>query len=358
MEQALTAVKSIAYLYPSRFHFVAKDIEALRTRLKVREHRFSTGGAWLLPWDLLRQFIFLIACRISGVRVVLAHFAGFHTVLPVLLGFRTHIIVAGSDACSFPGIDYGSFRKPLMRRAMSASMRGARTVLPVHTSLERFTNTFSEFGQQEQGYATFVHGLKTPSIAVPYGFDMEHWSTSASTPDPKSVLCVATGTEPDNAVHFRKGVDLIIEAAIQLPDHRFTVVGATDPGHYRGLPGNVRILGRCTPDRLRSELAHHSIYVQPSVMEGFPNALCEAMLMGCIPVVSNITSMPEIVGQTGMVIHERTPQALANAIAATSSLAPSDQILRRKAAIARIGPYTMERRTNTLLKVLQAEVRE
>lgn len=358
MERSSEAVKAIAYLYPSRFHFVAKDIEALRHHLDVREHRFTTGGAWLLPWDLLRQLIFLIACKFGGVKVVLAHFAGYHTVLPVLLGFRTHIIVAGSDACSFPGMDYGSFRKPLMRRAMSVSMRRARTILPVHASLEGFKNSFSSFGPTDQGYGTFLPGLRTPSLAIPYGFDMDRWVPIAGERDPKTVLCVATGAAPDNAVHFRKGVDLLIEAAQQLPDHRFTVVGTLDPSAYQGLPDNIRMLGSCTPDQLRDELAHHSIYAQPSVMEGFPNALCEAMRMGCLPVVSNITSMPEIVGPTGMVINERTSAALIAAIRATSSLPLSEQLIRRQAASSRITPFTMERRIGALLKAIQAEETE
>lgn len=343
----------ILYVYPARFHFVAKDIEGLRERTTVHEHRFSSGPAWMLPWDLVRQLLFLIAQRAKGTRHVVAHFAGYHTVLPVVLGFSTHIVIAGSDACSFPGIDYGSFRKPWMRRAMSYSMRGASSLLPVHASLVRFDNRFSTFGPREQGYAHFVADLRTPSIPIPYGFTNADRTKPPRERAVRTVLCVATGVAPGNAVHFRKGVDLLIATARLLPDHRFTVIGAARPEAYVDLPTNLRIMGACTPSELREQLASHTIYTQPSVMEGFPNALCEAMLAGCLPVVSDITSMPAIVGNVGRVIQERKPEPLASAILELTSATALQQQEWSAAARERILPYTMELRLNALMNVMR-----
>ncbi|MEZ4791340.1 MAG: glycosyltransferase [Flavobacteriales bacterium] len=351
MSESRGSIQQIAYLYPRRFHFVAKDIEALRSHAAVREHRFTTGPSWLLPWDYLRQFIVLLGLRINGVRHVIAHFAGHHTVLPIALGFKTYIIIAGSDACSFPGINYGSFRKPLMRRAMTYSMRRAARLLPVHRSLERFENHFSDFGPREQGYAHFVKELRTPTTEVTYGFNAAEWSFPTGERDPRTVLCVATGAEPGNAVHFRKGVDLVIDAARLLPDHRFTIVGAARSEAYQELPENLRILGALSPAGLREHYAQHSIYAQPSVMEGFPNALCEAMLMGCLPVVSNITSMPAIVGSTGRVVEQRDPERLAGAIREMSGLPLNERLEHRTAVRTRILPHTVEDRVRRILDI-------
>ncbi|HNR54636.1 MAG TPA: glycosyltransferase family 4 protein [Flavobacteriales bacterium] len=341
--------KHLLYLYPRRFHFVAKDIEALQRHRSITEHQFNTGPKWLLPLDYLRQFLFLTIHLLKGHRNVIAHFAGHHTVLPTALGFKVRIIIAGSDACSFPGIHYGSFRKPLMRLAIAFSMRRAAQLLPVHRSLVRFENGFSDFGPREQGYARFITDLRTPSMEVPYGFDVEAWPLPAEERDPRTVLCVATGVEPGNAVHFRKGVDLIIASARSLPEHRFTVVGAARADAYHELPPNMRILGGCSPAELRELYADHGIYVQPSVMEGFPNALCEAMLMGCIPIASGVTSMPEIIGDSGAIIEERQCEMLVNAIRKLSAI-PADQVMRRRRAVHdRIIPFTMDRRVKTLL---------
>lgn len=351
-------IRRIVYIHPQRFHFVTKDIEALRERVEVLEHRFSSGGAWALPWDFLRQFVFLVRCKLAGVRSVIAHFAGYHTVLPVVMGFRTFIIIAGSDACSFPGIHYGSFRKPWMTRAMAYSMRKALRLLPVHRSLERFTNDFSGFGPRDQGYAHFVHGGIAPTTVIPYGFDPQQWQAVTAARAPRSVLCIATGAAYGNAVHFRKGVDLLIEAARSLPDHFFTVVGISDTQSYMDLPVNMRMLGKCTPQEVAQLMITHIVYAQPSVMEGFPNALCEAMLAGCLPVVSNVTSMPEIVGTSGVVIGERSTTALVAAITRLTLLDVPEQDRLRALASAQVLPYTMEARIAALLNVMRPDMTE
>jgi len=345
-------MSTIAYIYPKRFYFVAKDIEALSIRTKVLEHRFNSGGAWLLPIDLLRQLFFLIKARIHGVRHVVAHFAGYHTVLPTLLGFKIYIIVAGSDACSFPQMNYGSFRKPWMRRAMAFSFRRAACILPVDPSLERFENTFSGFGPVRQGYAHFVHGLKTRSVPIPYGFEPEQWKTQEGARAPRSCICVAFGSAFEDPVYFRKGIDLIIATAQQLPTYQFTLIGLVKKEGFKKLPSNLRLFGRVEPSELNKLFSSHSIVLQPSVMEGFPNALCEGMLCGCIPVVSNMTSMPGIVEDIGTVIKERSVSALVNAITSNENRSPVKQNELRIAARDRIKPFTMERRIDLLMRVL------
>jgi len=346
------AVQKLAYIYPKRFYFVVKDIEALSVHVKVLEHRFNSGPAWLLPFDLFGQLIFLIKVRIQGVQHVVAHFAGYHTVLPTLLGFRTYIIVAGSDACSFPKINYGSFRKAWMRRAMAFSFRRAACILPVDPSLVCFKNTFSDFGPLQQGYAHFVQDLRTRSVAIPYGFDRDQWTMPESERTPRSCICVAFGAAFEDPVYFRKGLDLIIAAAKELPTYQFTLIGLVNVEDFAGIPSNLRLLGRVEPGELNLLFGAHSMALQPSVMEGFPNALCEAMLCGCIPVVSNITSMPSIVEEIGIVINERDVAALAEAITSIENLSPEKRRELRSAARERILPFTMERRIDLLMRAM------
>ncbi|MBK6343050.1 MAG: glycosyltransferase family 4 protein [Flavobacteriales bacterium] len=347
---------AIAYIAPAPYAFVRKDIEGLREcGIDVRVHYFG-NRAWRLPIALLNQFMSLLWWRLSGIDVALVHFAGYHAMLPVLLGFKTFIIIAGADACAFPGIEYGSFRKPTMSAAMRFAMRGARALLPVHRSLERFENRYSTFGPMEQGYARFVPGLRTRSVPVPYGFDAQAWRIPEDSGERTGAICVATGAVNGNAIHFRKGIDLIIEAARALPEVPFTVVGATDSGSYTELPSNLRVRGGVSQDELRSLLSASSLYLQPSVMEGFPNALCEAMLCGCLPVVSSMTSMPEIAGQCGAVIPNRRPEALVEAIRKLTAIEPGQAALQRVQARERILEYDLSRRMASLCHAIGMEM--
>jgi glycosyltransferase involved in cell wall biosynthesis len=343
----------LAYLAPAPYAFVQKDIDGLRAAgATVHALFFRADTPWQLPWAWLRQCVSLLALRRRGVRIAVAHFAGFHTVLPILLGFRTHPIIAGADACSFPGIAYGSLRKPFMRSAIAFTLRRASAILPVHGSLARFTNTYSDLGPAQQGYAALVPGRLAPTVPIPYGFDASFWTRAASPDQREGAICVAMGAAPGNAIHFRKGVDLIAEAARALPEMPFTIIGASQPGSYTGLPSNIRIRGRVSPTELRDLYLSHSIYLQPSVMEGFPNALCEAMLCGCLPVVSDVTSMPAIAGATGAVIATRSAEALLAGIRGIKDQPEANIADARREARARIAAYTMERRMRELLRII------
>ena len=344
-------IAPIAYIHPRPFFFVTKDLEGLAQHRRVLAHCFLSGPRWLLPYDLLRQALFLLWAYFSGVRDVFVHFAGHHAVLPVIFGFRTHIIVAGSDACSLPGIDYGSFRKPSMARSIAFAMRRATTILPVHASLERFRNTYSDLGSEAQGYAHYVHGRLAPSVEVPYGFDTAYWQPAALERKADTLLCVAFGAAPGNDVFHRKGVDLVLEAAAQLPSHRFAIVGVRDPVAWVQVPENVVLCGVVRPVELREHYARTSIYLQPSVMEGFPNALAEAMLMGCLPIASTMTAMPDMVGGTGELLQRRDSNLLVAAIRRLSSLSTQEADQRRQQARERMLGYTLQRRMEALLSV-------
>src|SRR5262249_38140835 len=81
-----------------------------------------------------------------------------------------------------------------------------------------------------------------------------------------------------------------------------------------GLPGTVRFLGsrRDVPALLkRSELLVH-----PSLSEGLPNAVLEAMAAGCAVVATRVGGVPELVleGVTGCMVPPHSPSAMAHAI--------------------------------------------
>ena len=71
---------------------------------------------------------------------------------------------------------------------------------------------------------------------------------------------------------------------------------------------NVEFTGWVSDEDLHALYRRASVYVQASRHEGFGLAVAEAMLAGCVPVVMNVTAMPEVVGDAGVLIDSQDPR--------------------------------------------------
>jgi len=92
------------------------------------------------------------------------------------------------------------------------------------------------------------------------------------------------------------------------------------------------------------------IYCQPSRREGLSNALCEAMLCGCIPVATDVGGTAGAVGDTGFVVPSSDPVALADAVdAARSSSKDGAKARERVRAL-----FPKERRERRLKEVVRS----
>jgi glycosyltransferase involved in cell wall biosynthesis len=58
------------------------------------------------------------------------------------------------------------------------------------------------------------------------------------------------------------------------------------------------------------------VYVSPSIHDGTPNSLLEAMACGCLPVVGNVDSLREWItpGENGLLVDATSTRELANGI--------------------------------------------
>ena len=77
------------------------------------------------------------------------------------------------------------------------------------------------------------------------------------------------------------------------------------------IPENVHFIGRVEHKNMRASLARSSFYLQLSMSEGFPNAICEAMLCECVPIGSAVNAIPEIISDTGFILEKRNVEELA-----------------------------------------------
>ncbi|MGP1382498.1 MAG: glycosyltransferase [Thainema sp.] len=86
--------------------------------------------------------------------------------------------------------------------------------------------------------------------------------------------------------------------------------------------GQVRLVGRLSPDQTAAELFKQDVFLLTSDFEGLPISLMEAMAQLCVPVVSNIESgVPELIqsGQNGLIQPVGDIDGFVNAIASLQS---------------------------------------
>jgi glycosyltransferase involved in cell wall biosynthesis len=109
-----------------------------------------------------------------------------------------------------------------------------------------------------------------------------------------------------------------------------------------GLADRVKLLGRVTDDDLPKWYSACAVMAYPSLYEGFGLPPLEAMACGAPVVTSNVTSLPEVVGDAGIMVEPTDAKALAKAL----SRVLCDDALRaemRTKSLARAAQFTWAR---------------
>lgn len=149
----------------------------------------------------------------------------------------------------------------------------------------------------------------------------------------------------------RKGVDTLVEAmgilARRPQGAPFLVmagIGEMRPGlearaRALGVDDSVRFLGKVPHDDVGWVMSAGDVFVLPSLSEGLPTVVCEAMACRLPVVATAVDGTPEIVDDpaTGLLVPPRDPSALATALArvlddAALREAMGAEALRRSAA--------------------------
>lgn len=345
----------ILYLYPrQRSSFVAKDIKLLSERYEVVEFLFRTKPKFLLPFELVRLKLFLLR-NLFSIKLYVVMFAGYWSLLPAIFakifGKRNLIITGGTDCVSFPEIGYGNFQNPLIAWFTKQSFKLSTRIVALHSSMILADYKYLPLTYKRQGIKAFVPNLKTEIDIIENGYDAAFWRPQGSSKS-KTFLSVALGIENAKTRNI-KGYDLILEVAKNYPSYEFVFVGLSSTQVDFEVPANVQLHGKTNAEELRKYYSQSQFYLQLSMSEGFPNALCEAMLCECVPIVSAVASMPEIVGSSGFILPQKDLNLLTQII---EKALQSDLEQLGKAARHRISSqYTEQMRAeklNSLIKNL------
>ena len=294
--------EKLIFIYPNFFTFIKTEVEILTDEFELITQDLNWPNKLLLPFNLLLQFFFLLL-NINKVNRILISFGGYWSLLPSLFGrlFRKKvaIVVHGTDCVSFQEINYGNLRIPLMRWFTKKSYQFCDIILPVSDSLVYTENKYYSDTIIKSGYKHHLSGISTPYKVIPNGLILDDWKVEDTVKTPYTFITVMTDNQ-----FVRKGGDLIVEAAKNFPDLKFYFAGIDNIGGL-DIPENVICLGHLTPQELKEYYSKTQFYLQLSNFEGFGVAICEAMLCNCVPIVSDVNFLPNIVEDSGFVLKKR-----------------------------------------------------
>jgi glycosyltransferase involved in cell wall biosynthesis len=327
-------VKRLLFVHSRKASFVAIDREILASRYEI-EDLYQPGR-----WPNLVK----VARGVGRADVVFGWFASWHTFVPITLAWLLRkpsvTVVGGFDTANMPDIGYGYQQGGLRRAASRWIMRRAgRLVTNSRYSLSEIEHNTPI---PPERVTVIHHGVPDPFGELGGG--------------PKERMALTVGHIVKTTLE-QKGHRPFVEAASVLPDVRFVFAGKWHDEAIELLrelaPPNVEFTGWLSDDELHDTYRRAAVYVQASRHEGFGLAVAEAMLAGCVPVVMDVTAMPEVVGDAGVLISSQEPAAVAEGVRRALDGGPEAS---RRARGRILREFPLQKRREALLRVVEEAI--
>lgn len=163
-------------------------------------------------------------------------------------------------------------------------------------------------------------GISAPCVVIPNGIRLEDFP-----PAPERAPAAGRTILFLGRIHPKKGLDILISALGLLPPDYSLVIAGDDFGSgcrrtlelqigNAGLKSRVRWLGEVKGAAKIAALHDCDIFVLPSLSEGMPVAVLEAMAVGCPVVITPACNLPQVsVHDAGRVANPE-PKSFADAI--------------------------------------------
>lgn len=329
--------KTVLYCFAGNSIFGHRDVDMFRTAYNVKVCHYNITESGIKNFFSFFKYNFTVLIRIWGVRAVIINFGAWHTIIPVLLakltGKKSFVLLGGFDASNIPTLQYGIFRK---RSALQWWMRKtygwATYICPVSDALVASVNTYADptGNGYKNGVLNFIPDINDKIHIIPTDYDENFW-TIYDHAEKKGILILAFVYNIQT--YFIKGMDLVMDCARELKDFNFTMAGFSPSMIMKiknEIPDNVKLLSFQSRQESLKLYQSHRIFLMPSITEGLPNTLCEAMLCGCLPIVSKTGILPDIVAGNGLVLSRKDVQLLKELIIQSDSLSFEPQKMRQR----------------------------
>jgi len=342
--------KRLLLFPPVNSSLIRKEAAMFSEEYEVKIFDLRSTQKMLIPVRLVLQFFFLLK-NIRSTEIMVSRFVGYQTILPILFSKLTGkpivCIMGGPECISFPSIKTGSYIRPFFGAVTKWCLKNATHLCPVHDSLIYTPYTYQDDDFPFQGYKYFVPDCNTPVTVIRNGYDSEKFQRSKEKIT-NTFITVAHGIEEDH-LNRLKGIDLILAVAESFPDCTFTIVGGKKEYLKNIDILNVHFTGEIANENMYEQLSSHEYYLQLSITEGFPNALCEAMLCECIPVGSNVGAIPEIIGDDKLILKRRDAEQLKTLLSYALTVDKKSEAVKARNRIKE--NYTLESRKNSFMNL-------
>ena len=318
--------------------FTENDIELLQKHFDVRVVDFVLSRKNLK--DILKTVLGMIIGALWA-DVTFSWFADIHAYVAVLLSklFRKKsiVVVGGYEVAKVPEIEYGSMLNPKSTHSVKYVLENANKILAV-----------SEFNKKE-----ILKYTNPKNVELVYnGIDCDKFKLKGKKED----LVITVGYVVNHAIK-RKRYDVFVKAAKYLPNAKFVLIGeyVDDSIEYlKSLASpNVEFTGFVSDEELLRYYQKAKVYCQLSMYESFGIAPAEAILCGCIPVVTNNAALPEVVGDTGFYVPYGDPEATAEAIKEALKYDKGEEARERIKKM-----FSLEKREERLVEIIRGVIKE
>ncbi|MDT7742668.1 MAG: hypothetical protein QOE59_1746 [Actinomycetota bacterium] len=307
---------------------ISRCVDRLTVGLRERGHRVDVLSSVQIPRLMLGEYRF--STLLAHWRRVGALLEGYDVV-----NLHGPVPTMSDVVLLFAGARRGT---PILYTHHSAlAVRGAETLSRLYNRLHRvLSGRADRILTTSEHYAALERRAGGPAVeVVPWGVDVRPRPLRPHHDGaPLKVLFVGQ-------MRPYKGLEWLIPAVAGRPGLELTLIG--DGAHradYELLAGsadNVLFTGRVTDEDLHRAYDTHDVVVLPSVTqaEAFGLVVLEGMAAGCVPVVSDLPGVRDLVADTGPVVPTRDVDALAAALdglaADRSRLAALGHRARRRA---------------------------
>ena len=258
----------------------------------------------------------------SQAKIVAIWFADYHAAIAVfaaiIRGKESLIFIGGYDAVKYPMLQMGVHSKRLRGAFSAFALRHCNLVIANHQALIDSNNLYYNPCGHPEGVMRLVPRLHTTCVVIPNAFKLRYLP-KLNLPRESQIVTVAN--TPRLRDFYNKGLDLLAEVARKNPGWKFIFIGIREQflpelnkKHLLHQISNLQIIPWLQQEDLFKLLERTKVYAQPSISEGMPNALMEAMLCGCTPVGSDVAGIPLLMKDWGFVVKQRKVETLMEAI--------------------------------------------